>query len=48
VTSRLESKFARLMAAIICIILRAVCLAFLSSLSSAPSTWQKLHFTPSE
>src|SRR5579864_393078 len=36
------------MANIISIILRAVCLGFLSSFSKAFCTWQKSHSTPSE
>ena len=36
------------MANIICIIFRAVCFSFLSSLSNSCSTWQKSHSTPSE
>jgi CBS domain containing-hemolysin-like protein len=37
-----------LIAAIICIIRRAVCFSFLSSLSKARCTWQKSHSTPSD
>ena len=48
VTSRSPLKLSRLMAICISIILRAVCLDFLSSFSNAFCTWQNSHSTPSE
>src|SRR6266498_5300502 len=47
-TSCFPSKLLALIANVICIILRAVCFGFLSSLSNAFSTWQYSHCTPSD
>src|ERR1700756_5701327 len=47
-TPRGPPKISLLMANIISIILRAVCLGFLSSFSKDFSTWQKSHSTPND